>query len=104
MNKSNARVVQENMCVSAQIAQQVIPNWEGQFVLIGYSYGGLRARAYVETNNLYPKNGTLCGFFSSESEGMSMRFIVTTSFPDITPSNLTICLFLPFFKVHWGGR
>ena len=51
----NAKIIQDDLCQASQTVQLIYPNWTGSFDIIGHSYGGLRARAYLENPNLYEK-------------------------------------------------
>lgn len=64
--RSNATIIRDNLCAAYPVMAQLNPNWEGGFDIIGHSYGGLRARAYLETGILYHRDwqtgdvGTVC--------------------------------------------
>jgi hypothetical protein len=55
--EENAQVIQDNLCQAYQSVRTFRPRWNGHFDIIAHSYGGLRARAYLENDNLY---GRLC--------------------------------------------
>src|SRR5690606_33894421 len=58
----NAEVIRDNLCLAYLQVKSFNPDWNGHFDIIGYSYGGLRARAYLEDAGLYDPNiGTQCG-------------------------------------------
>ena len=60
--RSNAAIVRENVCHYATVVDGVYGStWDGHFDLIGYSYGGLRARAFLENDDHYDFAGAICG-------------------------------------------
>jgi Tol biopolymer transport system component len=50
----HATIIKENLCQQydhlAQHYAELGQNWQGLFALVGYSYGGLRARAFLESD------------------------------------------------------
>ncbi|MAT42184.1 MAG: hypothetical protein CL609_07570 [Anaerolineaceae bacterium] len=54
--RSNATIIRDNLCEYAAIAEQKIPGWSGYFDIIAHSYGGLRARAFLERKDLYERD------------------------------------------------
>jgi len=65
--RSNATVIRDNVCRYASVIDSVYGSeWDGHFDIIGYSYGGLRARAFLENGTHYGRNletgttGVLC--------------------------------------------
>lgn len=49
----NAVTIRNNMCLARLEVRKWNPSWNGHFSIIGHSYGGLRARAYLENTQLY---------------------------------------------------
>lgn len=45
----NGEVIQDELCSAYAKVRQWNPNFDGHFSIIGHSYGGLRARAYLES-------------------------------------------------------
>jgi Tol biopolymer transport system component len=52
----NGEVIRDNLCLAYAQVKAFNPTWNGRFDIIAHSYGGLRARAYLENSNLYGKN------------------------------------------------
>lgn len=52
---SNAKVIRDNLCSAYEKMEQNYPEWSGYFEIVAHSYGGLRARAFLETPDLYGK-------------------------------------------------
>jgi len=49
----NAPVIEGNMCAALAKVKSWNPSWNGHFSIIGHSYGGLRARGYLENPAFY---------------------------------------------------
>lgn len=49
----NGELIRNNLCMASNTVSAINPNWNGRFDIIAYSYGGLRARAYLENSKLY---------------------------------------------------
>jgi Leucine-rich repeat (LRR) protein/pimeloyl-ACP methyl ester carboxylesterase len=49
----NAHAIRDNLCDAYTQVKAFNPNWNGRFDIIGHSYGGLAARAYLENPDLY---------------------------------------------------
>ena len=54
---SNATIIRDSLCTAFTRVKEFNPSWGGHFDIIAHSYGGLRARAYLERANLY---GQVC--------------------------------------------
>ena len=72
----NGKIIQDEICRAAQkiVDRKVYPNWKYSFDVIGYSYGGLRARAYLEDTKLYGK----C---TINSQAPKVRNLITVGTP-----------------------
>lgn len=46
--EENGQIIHEQLCEAANIMAQQKPEWNGHFDIIAHSYGGLRARAFIE--------------------------------------------------------
>jgi hypothetical protein len=44
----NAHIINETLCEAYSTVERIKPGWTGHFDIIGHSYGGLRARAFLE--------------------------------------------------------
>ncbi|MDX1664721.1 MAG: choice-of-anchor X domain-containing protein, partial [Candidatus Promineifilaceae bacterium] len=53
----NAQDIARALCEMAVIVAAVNPQWDGRVEIIGYSYGGLRGRAFLEAEALYDRRG-----------------------------------------------
>jgi Leucine-rich repeat (LRR) protein len=49
----NGHVIRDNLCLAYTQVKAFNPGWSGRFEIIAFSYGGLRARAYLENSDLY---------------------------------------------------
>lgn len=54
--EANGEVVRNAICSAYSVVKQHRPEWDGSFDIFGHSYGGLRARAYLESPRLYGPN------------------------------------------------
>jgi Leucine-rich repeat (LRR) protein len=52
----NANVIRNNLCIAYPQVKAFNPDWNGRFDIIAHSYGGLRARAYLENPDLYGRH------------------------------------------------
>lgn len=48
----NGTIIQDNLCAYAADVAAYKPDWDGEFHIVGHSYGGLRARAYLEDGGI----------------------------------------------------
>lgn len=81
--EDNGRIIRDNLCSYYHNVKQFNPGWTGTFDIIGHSYGGLRARAFLESppifgNDLYDGNlGASC----SGSETVFVENLITLGTP-----------------------
>lgn len=70
----NGVILRDNLCRFYD--EVVVPDssWAGEFQIIGYSYGGLRARAYLENDDLY-------GHCPNSNQTISVSTLVTLGTP-----------------------
>lgn len=97
----NAVTIRNNMCLARLEVRKWNPSWNGHFSIIGYSYGGLRARAYLENTQLYE---TPC--LGGEGSGSSRFIYVDRLFTLGTPhtgeiGDLPFATFIGI-KALWG--
>lgn len=58
----NGRVILDNLCSAYHNVKEFNPGWSGTFDIIGHSYGGLRARHFLENDDIYDgARGGACG-------------------------------------------
>ncbi|MCB0083633.1 MAG: hypothetical protein KDE47_21990, partial [Caldilineaceae bacterium] len=76
----NAVVIRNQVCSFYDDVKQINTTWDGSFDIIAHSYGGLRARWYLETNGLY---GSPCpaGFGLATSQIPRVRNLFTMGSP-----------------------
>lgn len=70
----NGALIQDNLCAYAATVAARHPNWDGEFQIVGHSYGGLRARAYLE-------NEALNGRCPHSSQPIHVTTLVTMGTP-----------------------
>ncbi len=51
--EANSYIIYDNLCSAYNNVKNFLPDWTGTFDMIGYSYGGLRARAFLENEDIY---------------------------------------------------
>lgn len=59
----NGEVIRQALCSAYRRVKNRNPLWDGRFDIIGHSFGGLRARAFLENGDVYDpsgENGTTC--------------------------------------------
>ncbi|HEX6385759.1 MAG TPA: hypothetical protein VF177_13900, partial [Anaerolineae bacterium] len=53
----NGEVIRDTLCAAYQSVRSRSTDWNGHFDIIGHSFGGLRARAFLEDHRLYDQFG-----------------------------------------------
>ncbi len=67
----NGKIIRDNLCSDYHKVKAFDPQWDGTFALIGYSYGGLRARAFLETGDIYDgEKGTTCNGYNVKVQNL----------------------------------
>lgn len=82
--RSNATIIRDNLCEYAPLVAQAIPGWSGSFDIVAHSYGGLRARAFLEREEIYNRD-LENGQIGIECSGLSGRVWIDNLFTMGTP-------------------
>lgn len=76
--EDNGKIIRDTLCDYYPTVKQFNPAWTGSFDIIGHSYGGLRARAFLENEELYD-GGASCP--DDENHRIFVRNLVTLGTP-----------------------
>lgn len=74
--EDNAEIIRDTLCDFYPTIKQFNSAWDGSFDIIGHSYGGLRARAFLENVNLYNGGADCSGDYT-----VYVRNLVTLGTP-----------------------
>ncbi len=75
--EDNGKIIRDTLCDYYPTVQQLNPAWNGSFDIIGHSYGGLRARAFLENLELYDGGASCPG----KNYQVHVRNLVTLGTP-----------------------
>ena len=75
--EDNGKIIRDTLCDYYPTVKQLNSAWNGSFDIIGHSYGGLRARAFLENLDLYDGGASCPG----KSYQVYVRNLVTLGTP-----------------------